>query len=104
MDLGGRGKKRKGKGGSKRRTRGGRDTGPRSFARLLEESGLEAPGAEAPNYLTAAAGPSAAHAPRKLCSVCGQLADYNCARCGSRFCCRKCFGVHTETRCLKFTV
>ena len=27
---------------------------------------------------------------------------YTCTRCGSRYCGRRCHGVHTETRCLKF--
>lgn len=27
---------------------------------------------------------------------------YKCIRCASRFCSKKCLGVHTETRCLKF--
>jgi zinc finger HIT domain-containing protein 1 len=27
---------------------------------------------------------------------------YTCVRCGSKYCCRKCYAVHTETRCLKF--
>jgi len=90
-----------GGGGGKRRTRGGERAGPRSFARLLEESGLTA-SSEGPNYLTAAAAPSAVYAPRKLCSVCGVFCAYTCPRCGSRFCGRKCARVHAETRCLKF--
>ena len=27
---------------------------------------------------------------------------YKCVRCGSRYCSKRCFTVHTETRCLKF--
>ncbi|PNH02833.1 Zinc finger HIT domain-containing protein 1 [Tetrabaena socialis] len=78
--------------------------GPKNFGRLLEEAELDRLPAGKPNYLTAAAGPSKTSAPRKFCSVCGNSSGYTCARCGSRYCCRKCYTVHTETRCLKFTV
>ena len=27
---------------------------------------------------------------------------YRCTRCGARFCCQKCYAIHTDTRCLKF--
>ena len=50
-----------------------------------------------------AAGPSVTSTARKYCSVCGYASNYNCARCGMKFCSRKCNAVHTETRCLKFT-
>lgn len=40
------------------------------LAVLLQSGILEAPEDEV-NYLTAAAGPSEAYAPRKFCSVCG---------------------------------
>ncbi len=53
-------------------------------------------------YSAAAAGPPQGTAPRRWCSVCGFAATYKCVRCGSRFCTRKCYAVHTETRCLKF--
>lgn len=41
---------------------------------------------------------------RKLCSVCGYAASYTCARCRVHFCCLRCSKIHSETRCLKFTV
>ncbi|MDA9097528.1 zinc finger HIT domain-containing protein [bacterium] len=95
-------KRKKGKGGT-RTTRGAKQQkrGPRSFAALLDEAMLDRVPPEIPTYATAAAGPSTTSAPRKFCSVCGFKSVYNCARCGMRFCCRKCNAVHTETRCLK---
>ncbi len=53
-------------------------------------------------YTAAAVGPPQHKATRKWCSVCGFAAPYKCVRCGSRFCTRKCYAVHIETRCLKF--
>ena len=96
-------KKKSGKGGQ-RTTRGAVQAkrGPRSFAALLDEAMLDRVPSEIPTYLTAAAAPPAAAA-RKFCSVCGFESKYNCARCGMKFCSRKCNAVHTETRCLKFT-
>eukprot|EP00884_Botryococcus_braunii_P013077 jgi/Botrbrau1/21770/Bobra.43_1s0160.1 len=47
-------------------------------------------------------GPPSHGAPRKWCSVCGFAAPYTCTRCGVRFCSRKCFNTHKDTRCLKF--
>lgn len=55
-----------------------------------------------PSYLTASTAPSAISAPRKFCTVCGNLSSYKCTRCGNRYCCRKCYALHVETRCLKF--
>ncbi|GLC43406.1 hypothetical protein PLESTB_001554100 [Pleodorina starrii] len=78
--------------------------GPKNFARLLDEAELDRLPPGKPSYLTAVARPSTASAARKFCSVCGNTSGYTCARCGSRYCCRKCYTVHTETRCLKFTV
>lgn len=95
-------KRKKGKGGV-RTTRGAKQakSGPRSFAAALDDAALDRVPSGIPTYLTAAAAPSTTSAPRKFCSVCGFASLYNCARCGMRFCCRKCNAVHTETRCLK---
>jgi hypothetical protein len=68
----------------------------------LEEAGLELLPEGVPSYLTAAVGPPRIAAPRKFCSVCGDMSAYTCTRCGSRYCSRRCHAVHTETRCLKF--
>ena len=68
----------------------------------LEEAELERLPEGAPSYLTAAVGPPTTAAPRKFCSVCGDVSSYTCTRCGSRYCGRRCHAVHTETRCLKF--
>ena len=97
--------KRKKSGGTGRTTRGAKQSkkGARSFAGLLDEAMLDRVPPEVPTYATAAAPPPRATAPRKFCSVCGFQSCYNCARCGMRFCSRKCNAVHTETRCLKFT-
>lgn len=92
--------------------RGGR-SGPATCSRLpggppcrdhLEEAELDRLPEGTPSYLTAAVGPPRTTAPRKFCSVCGDVSTYTCTRCGSRYCSRRCHAVHTETRCLKFTV
>ncbi|KAK9834123.1 hypothetical protein WJX81_000052 [Elliptochloris bilobata] len=107
-------KRRKSRGGGaagrgpKRKTRAMLEAerrGPRTFAGLLEETesaSLEEGGPPPPAYTAAAVGPQVGAATRRWCSVCGFAAPYRCVRCGSRFCTRKCYGVHTETRCLKF--
>lgn len=104
----GDGKKRKRKkgGGAKRKTRQAatEQRGPRTFAAVLEAANLEDSSDDQPNYLTAAAGPPTDTAPRKWCTVCGFAAPYKCVRCASRFCSRKCYVVHLETRCLKFAI
>jgi hypothetical protein len=96
-------KRKKGK--AVRTTRGAKQSkkGARSFAGVLDEAMLDRVPPEVPTYASAAAAPPRAAAPRKFCSVCGFQSCYNCARCGMRFCSRKCNAVHTETRCLKFT-
>jgi zinc finger HIT domain-containing protein 1 len=100
-------KKKGGVKGGKRKTRGAgavqARSGPRSFAGLLDEAMLDRVPAEIATYLSAAAGPATTSTARKFCSVCGFESCYNCARCGMRFCSRKCNAVHAETRCLKFT-
>lgn len=93
-------KKRKALG--KRKTRGmDSQRGPRTLARLLEETDLDP---NKPNYLTAAAPPPKTAARRKFCHVCGFTSRYTCARCGAFYCCKKCYTIHVETRCLKFMV
>ncbi|KAK9809096.1 hypothetical protein WJX72_009329 [[Myrmecia] bisecta] len=96
-------KKQKPKAG-KRTTRGqlAERQGPKTFATLLEEAELDQLPPDVPSYLTAAAGPPKGMAPRKWCSVCGFSAPYKCVRCGARFCNKKCYATHVETRCLKF--
>ncbi|CEF98037.1 Zinc finger, HIT-type [Ostreococcus tauri] len=95
----------KGKKKGTRTTRGAaehkRAAAARTFNALLEQSFIDRAPKGTPTYLTAAAGPSKASAPRKFCSVCGFAAPYGCARCGMRFCSKKCSAVHAETRCLK---
>lgn len=88
-----------------RKTRGmlaEKSKGPKTFKDWLDEAELDHLPPSVPTYLTAAVGPSLAAAPRKFCSVCGDMSNYTCTRCGSRYCSRKCYTVHTETRCLKF--
>jgi len=89
----------------KRTTRGAaesrRAVAARTFNAVLEQSFVHQAPKDVPTYLTAAAAPSKAYAPRKFCSVCGFAAPYGCARCGMRFCSKNCSAVHAETRCLK---
>ena len=89
----------------KRKTRGDVQAkrGPRSFMTHLDEAMLDRVPREISTWRTAAAGPAKTATPRKFCSVCGFESNYTCARCGMKFCSRKCNAVHTETRCLKFT-
>ncbi len=98
-------KKRKTTAAAKRTTRaGGADAhAPRSFPLLLEEAESEARPGDEPIYRSVAVGPGTMFAPRKWCTVCGFPAPYTCTRCSSRFCTKKCYAVHSETRCLKFT-
>lgn len=90
---------------AKRTTRGvaenRRAVAARTFNSLLEQSFVDRVPKDIPTYLTAAATASTSSAPRKFCSVCGFAAPYGCARCGMRFCSKKCSAVHAETRCLK---
>ncbi|KAF1743572.1 hypothetical protein MXB_3178 [Myxobolus squamalis] len=37
----------------------------------------------------------------KLCSCCGNLSQYKCKFCQSRFCSVKCKAIHLNKRCLK---
>ncbi|KAI3382653.1 hypothetical protein SNEBB_005396 [Seison nebaliae] len=39
----------------------------------------------------------------KFCAVCGFHSLYVCTRCGSHYCSVDCYGVHKETRCIKWT-
>jgi len=71
----------------------------KTFAALLEEADLE--GHPGPTWLSAAARPALAQAPRCFCGICGHAAGYACPRCGARYCGRACAATHTETRCLK---
>lgn len=72
----------------------------KNFPILLEEEQAICP--NGPNYLTIQAPPSK-QPEKKLCSVCGFPAPYNCIPCGSRYCSTKCMGTHEDTRCLKYT-
>ncbi|KAN0066456.1 hypothetical protein ACQY0O_000550 [Thecaphora frezii] len=68
------------------------------FATLLEEA-AETPGFHnAPNYLSAAAGPPRYPRPA-LCSICGYWGTVTCLRCGDKYCGLVCKGTHDETRC-----
>ncbi|KAI9101089.1 hypothetical protein DFS34DRAFT_456282 [Phlyctochytrium arcticum] len=74
----------------------------KSFAQLLDESGIAARSSHEPNYLTAVVKPSQ-FPPRKFCSVCGYFSNYTCVRCGMQYCSISCRDTHNETRCLRFT-
>ncbi|KAL6042356.1 HIT-type domain-containing protein [Balamuthia mandrillaris] len=75
----------------------------KNFNKVLENAGYENYPPHVPTYFTIAAAPSR-FPPRHFCSVCGYLSSYTCTRCGLRYCCIKCKGIHEENRCLKFTV
>lgn len=97
-------KKRKVDGGM-RKTRGmiaDKTKGPRGFREWLDEAELDQAPVDLPTYLSVAAGPERTAAPRHYCSVCGDSSKYTCTRCGSRYCTIRCYGVHADTRCLKF--
>eukprot|EP00241_Pyramimonas_parkeae_P007856 CAMPEP_0114241938 /NCGR_PEP_ID=MMETSP0058-20121206/9898_1 /TAXON_ID=36894 /ORGANISM="Pyramimonas parkeae, CCMP726" /LENGTH=178 /DNA_ID=CAMNT_0001354495 /DNA_START=136 /DNA_END=672 /DNA_ORIENTATION=+ len=79
-------------------------TKTKPFQTLLEEADLESMPVGSFNYLTAAAPPPKAYPPRFFCSICGFISPYTCTRCGARFCSKKCNHVHSETRCMKFTM
>ena len=96
-----KGKKKAGKRATRGVVENRRAAAARTFNALLEQSFIDRAPSDVPTYLTAAAGPSRSSAPRKFCSVCGFVAPYGCARCGMRFCSKKCSAVHAETRCLK---
>lgn len=70
----------------------------KSFAQLLEESGLASYPAAAPTYLTATA-PPPREPPRMMCTVCGYYGKYRCRKCGVAYCDQNCESVHEETRC-----
>ncbi|EER01547.1 zinc finger protein HIT domain-containing protein, putative [Perkinsus marinus ATCC 50983] len=38
----------------------------------------------------------------KICSVCLFLAKYQCVRCGTLYCSKRCHDIHQETQCIKF--
>ena len=91
---------------------GGGRLSAKPFAQLLEEANLPSrpppsigskskAEPERPHWLSAAMPPPRAAARRHWCSICGFPAPYSCPRCKARFCCRRCGGVHSETRCLK---
>lgn len=59
--------------------------------------GLNNPDAPAINYLTARARPPTTPC-HKICGVCGLEGKYTCVVCGTRFCRKKCYAHHKETR------
>ncbi|CAH8473497.1 unnamed protein product [Schistosoma rodhaini] len=52
-------------------------------------------------YFTAAVPPSRLPK-RKFCNVCGFQGLYNCIVCGLPYCSRKCYEIHSDTRCMKW--
>ncbi|CAI5742952.1 unnamed protein product [Hyaloperonospora brassicae] len=72
-----------------------------SLAQLVFEELGNGDHTEEPNYLSAAVGPPI-HPARKFCCVCGFFANYNCRRCGSRYCSVRCGDHHKESGCMKF--
>lgn len=70
----------------------------KSFAVLLEESGIERYPSSTPTYLSATA-PPPKEPPRMICSVCGYWGKYLCRKCAMPYCDLGCESVHDETRC-----
>lgn len=73
----------------------------KNFTALLEEEEQHFT-KDKRNYVTAQIPPSI-YPPRHFCAVCGFLSNYTCVQCGARYCCIKCYGIHQDTRCLKWT-
>lgn len=72
----------------------------KNFSQLLEEDAIQNP--DPPNYLSAQA-PVSTKPKRHLCSVCGYISPSYCPSCGMRYCSRRCYDTHVETRCMKYT-
>lgn len=72
----------------------------KNFVQLLEEDKQHQP--DGPNYCSAKVGTSPLP-DRHFCAVCGFPSNYTCTSCGTRYCCIRCLGTHTDTRCLKWT-
>lgn len=72
----------------------------KNFSQLLEEDAIQNP--DPPNYLSAQA-PVSKKPKRHLCSVCGYISPSYCPSCGMRYCSRRCYDTHLETRCMKYT-
>lgn len=75
----------------------------KSLAQAIEEEDVTLRPRAMVRYEEIAAAPSSRPV-RHFCSVCGYPAAYTCTRCMVRFCCVRCGNIHSETRCLKFTV
>ena len=72
----------------------------KTLEQMIMEDGLSK-ASDQPNYLTMRVKPSK-YPPRQFCCICGFFSKYTCIRCGERSCCKKCFTVHKDVRCLKF--
>ncbi|THD24149.1 Zinc finger HIT domain-containing protein 1 [Fasciola hepatica] len=68
---------------------------------LDEEYQLTKGGTTGPCYFTAAAPPSRLPV-RKFCNVCGFKGLYSCVVCSIPYCSRKCYEIHSDTRCMKW--
>ncbi|EGC31457.1 hypothetical protein DICPUDRAFT_156709 [Dictyostelium purpureum] len=69
-----------------------------NFNEVLEKSYLETYPDHVPTYISVQSKPSS-FPQRHFCSICGYIGSYTCKQCSSRYCCEKCYGVHSETRC-----
>ncbi|KAF8569187.1 Zinc finger HIT domain-containing protein 1 [Paragonimus westermani] len=86
----------------KRRLSTVRSRGRKTLEILLdEEYQATKGGTTGPCYFTAASPPSRLPC-RKFCNVCGFKGIYNCVICSIPCCSRKCFEIHTDTRCMKW--
>ncbi|KAK0403920.1 hypothetical protein QR680_017195 [Steinernema hermaphroditum] len=77
----------------------------KNFAQLVEEASLRSSTPEmGKSVYEAAEVPPSRIPPRQFCPPCGLYAKYKCIRCGTCYCSIRCRDIHTDTRCLKFTV
>lgn len=73
----------------------------KTFSQMVEYETLCR--AEEPKF-TGAVVPPSNFPPRNFCSPCGFPSHYNCITCGAKYCSVACLKIHSETRCLKWTV
>ncbi|CAD6191648.1 unnamed protein product [Caenorhabditis auriculariae] len=47
--------------------------------------------------------PPTTRPPRRFCAVCGFKSNYNCTKCGLKYCSIPCRDIHNDTRCMRWT-
>lgn len=72
-----------------------------NLKKTIKEEGLDNPELEFPNFVKIKMDGST-YPRRKFCSICGNNSNYNCPRCGEKYCSMRCHNIHKEIMCLKF--